>query len=77
MTREQPSSRASRTPSALGDRHLGRGVDLQVGRDGPDQPGQAEVLDDHRVDARLGHAGGPWPPGPSSSRGKTSVLSVT
>ena len=43
-------------PFLAGDRHLGRGVDLQVGRDRADQPGEAEVLDDHRVDARLGHA---------------------
>ena len=54
ITREQPSSAASRDPFLAGDRHLGRGVDLQVGSDGPDQPGQAQVLDDHRVDARHG-----------------------
>ena len=41
-------------PFLAGDRHLGRGVDLQVGSDRPDQPGQAQVLDDHRVDARRG-----------------------
>ena len=33
------------------DRHLGRGVDLEIGRDRVDQPGQSQVLHDHRVDA--------------------------
>ncbi len=51
-----------REPDALGagDRHLGRGVDLQVGRDRPDQPGQANVLDDHGVDSGLGDELGSW-----------------
>ncbi len=49
------TAQLARQPDPLGarDRHLGRGVDLQVGRQGADQPGQAEVLDDHRIDPRF------------------------
>ena len=34
-----------------GDRHLRRAVDLEIRGDRPDQPGQADVLDDDRVNA--------------------------
>jgi len=75
MTREQPSSPASRTPSALV-------IDIWSRRGSPgrassaDQAGQAEVLDDDGVDARLDQvAERLFQAGQLA--GKTSVLSVT
>ncbi len=43
-----------RDPFLARDRHLGRRVDLEVGRDRVDQPGQSQVLHDDRVDAGRG-----------------------
>ncbi len=38
----------------VGARHLRRGVNGEAGGDRLDEPGDAEVLDDDRIDARLG-----------------------
>ena len=54
ITREQPSSAASLTPSSL---VIDICVDAWIsrsGRDRPDQPRQTQVLNDHRVHARQG-----------------------
>ena len=56
----QDDSRATelagqRNPFLARDRHLGRRVDLEIGRDRMDQPGQPQVLNDDRVNA------GRWP----------------
>ena len=40
---------------AAGDRHLRRGVQREIGGDGADQPGRAEILHDGRIDARRNH----------------------
>ena len=46
-------------PFLAGDRHLGRRVDLEIGRDRADQPRQSQILDDHRIDTGLRPGRGP------------------
>ena len=66
-----------RHPFGARDRHLGRRVNLKIGRDRPDEPDKPEVLHDHRVDAGRGQLADSGLELGKLVAGNTSVLSVT
>ena len=61
----------------LGQRHLRRAVDVQRRRQPLDQPREAQVLHDHRIDAGRGDRADVLAPPSGSSSEKISVLNVT